>query len=135
MVTLEMKAHAGPLPPAEDFAAYGEVEPTAPRLILEMAVRQQKHDHWMDKSTLISESAYRVLGLLMAGAIPTSAIGAAVYLALQDKTVAAALIGVVGTLATLGAAFIKGRDLRHIVNPEPGTPATPPRRRTEKRRK
>lgn len=34
--------HRGPIPPAEDFGKYGEVDPAAPRIILDMAVNSNR---------------------------------------------------------------------------------------------
>lgn len=57
-VTIQ-KRHRGPLPSADEFAAYEAVFPGAAKEILDMAVRQQKHAHDCDLAAIKGELSYR----------------------------------------------------------------------------
>lgn len=129
-----VKMHAGPLPMVEDFAAYGEILPSAPDRILSMAERQQLHDHWMDKGTLISETLYRLIGTIAAFCVMLGFWILTGYLAYIGAMWPASIVGAFSTLSTIVSAFIKGRDLRKTTQPEPEK-AKPPAPQKPKPRK
>lgn len=53
----ESRTWTGPLPPAEDFARFGTIVPTAPERILRMAEKAQEHAHRMDRMALEADIA------------------------------------------------------------------------------
>lgn len=114
VVQIAQERHSGPLPAPVDFRQYKEVEPRAPGLILDMAVRQQKHEIWMDRATLISETIYRTFGILAATGVVGGMIAGSVYCAVNNQSAAAVALGAASGLATVAGVFIRGRNLTHM---------------------
>lgn len=62
---VSMQQHySGPLPPAQEFKAYGEVLPNAPERILAMAEGEQKHRHKKEIRALNARAFVSILGML-----------------------------------------------------------------------
>lgn len=127
-VTTEIRSHKGPLPSVDDFAGYDRVCPGSAREILDMAVRQQQHNHQMDRYNASCEFWLPVTGILVAALIIVGMLSAGVYLAMNDHENLA--IGVFsGTgIATVAGAFLQRRRSEDQpqspppVAPGPGTP-------------
>lgn len=62
---VSMQQHySGPLPPAQEFKAYGEVLPDAPERILSMAESEQKHRHKKEMRALNVRILTSVAGMI-----------------------------------------------------------------------
>lgn len=62
---VSMQQHySGPLPPAQEFKAYGEVLPNAPERILAKAEGEQKHRHKKEIRALNARAFVSILGML-----------------------------------------------------------------------
>ena len=118
-----VKAHTGPLPTVEDFAGYNQVCPGSAQEILDMAVRQQKHSHHMDKYNAGSEFWLPVIGISAAVAIVISMFIAGVYLALNGHENLA-----IGVLSGTGIVTVVGAFLQRSKAEEPATAPPPPPR-------
>jgi uncharacterized membrane protein len=104
---VQHRLHAGPIPPVEDFRGYNDVCPGAARDILDMAMRQQRHRHFVEKLGALADFILPVLGLIAAVAVIAAMLGAGVYLALHGfEKLAFAVISGTG-LATVGGAFLQ----------------------------
>jgi uncharacterized membrane protein len=110
-VTTEIiKAHVGPLPAVEDFAGYDQVCPGSAREILDMAVRQQKHSHHMDKYNAHSEFWLPTIGICAALSIVTAMFGAGTYLALNGhEHLAVGVLSGTGIVTVVGAFLQRGK--------------------------
>ena len=122
-VTTEIiKAHAGPLPAVDDYAGYDQVCPGSAREILDMAVRQQKHSHHMDKYNAGSEFWLPVIGIGAAVAIVVAMLAAGVYLAMNGhENLAIGVLSGTGIVTVIGAFLQRGKT-------EEPAPAPPPPR-------
>lgn len=126
LIQVSEERRSGPLPDSREFQSYKEADPRAPGLILEMAERQQKHDIWMDKATLISETFYRTLGILAATGIVGGMISGSVICAINGQTAPAVALGAASGLAAVAGVFIRGRNLMHMqAQPEATTRPKP----------
>jgi uncharacterized membrane protein len=102
-------AHIGPLPAVKDFAGYNDVCPGSAKEIVDMAVRQQKHSHDMDKYNAHSEFWLPILGLGAAVLVVMTMIGAGIYLAsIGHEGLAAAVLSGTG-IVTAAGAFLQRR--------------------------
>src|SRR5262245_54204147 len=69
-ITVEMqRLHIGPLPTVEDFKGYDKACPGAARDILNMAIRAQKHAHWIEKVGVIAGVVLPIIGVIAAVAV------------------------------------------------------------------
>jgi uncharacterized membrane protein len=118
-----VKSHSGPLPPAEEFAAYDGVFPGAAKEILDMAVRQQEHVHFCEKAAITGELRYRLFGMVAAVTVVLVLVIGAVMAAIYGQTALAATLGGAAGLTTLAGAFIKGR---RLFEPEVAKRMSPP---------
>lgn len=111
-VTTEIvKAHHGPLPSVEDFAGYDGVCPGSAREIMDMAVRQQKHNHTMDLYNASSEFWLPVIGIAAAVTVVVGMFAAGVYLALNGhENLAIAVLSGTGIVTVVGAFLQRGKD-------------------------
>lgn len=75
--------YSGPLPPAQEFKAYGEVLSNAPERILSMAESEQKHRHWKENFAIIIRSINSVLGMLFGVIIVVLCLWSAYKLAMK----------------------------------------------------
>lgn len=104
-----MRVHSGPLPPPDVFRDYGLVNPDAPRIIMEMAQRQQEHNIQLENRMIALEARYRDFGVAAGLAVVLAMILAAAYCAyIGSETVALALVGGT-TLSGLARLFIWGQ--------------------------
>jgi uncharacterized membrane protein len=111
----------GPLPAVEDFAGYDQVCPGSAREILDMAVRQQKHSHHMDRYNAHSEFWLPVIGICAAVSIVVAMFTAGIYLALNGHEHLA-----IGVLTGTGIATVVGTVLQRGKTEDPA-PTAPPR--------
>jgi uncharacterized membrane protein len=115
------KAHIGPLPAVEDFAGYNEVCPGSAKEILDMAVRQQKHSHDMDKYNAHSEFWLPILGMAAAVLVVIAMIGSGVYLAATGhEALAAAVLSGTG-IVTAAGVFLQRRKAEDPATQPPKT--------------
>lgn len=105
------KSHSGPLPPAEDFAAYETVSPGAAKEILDMAVRQQLHAHFCERAAITGELRYRLFGMGAAVTVVLVLVCGTIFASYYGQTTVAITLGGAAGLTTLAGAFIKGRRL------------------------
>lgn len=111
--------HTGPLPTAREFAGYEQICPGAARDILGMAMKEQDHRHAMDGRELKIISFLQALGVMAAIACVGGMIGAGVYLAIHDKTVAAGIaLGGTG-IAAVVTAFMRQGNANKADEPKP----------------
>lgn len=99
-----IKSYRGPIPPPEYLSGFERIVPGSAKEVIDMAVRQQRHRHGMERR----EAWYSFAGLALGGMTTLSCIGGAIVLALQDRPdVAHYLVGV----PVLGAAiwFVRAR--------------------------
>jgi uncharacterized membrane protein len=116
---VQHRLHAGPLPAVEDFRGYNDVCPGAARDILDMAMRQQRHQHFIEKAGVLADFCLPMLGLIAAVAVIAAMLWAGVYLAMNDhENLAIAVITGTG-LATVGGAFLQGRKPKKQDGPAP----------------
>lgn len=106
-----VKSHSGPLPPAEEFAAYDQGFPGAAKEILDMAVRQQQHVHFCEKTAIAGELRYRLFGMFAAVVVVLVLVFGAILASYYGQTTVAVTLGGAAGLTTLAGAFIKGRRL------------------------
>ena len=128
------KSHRGPLPPAEDFEAYEAVFPGAAKEIIEMAVRQQEHSHFCERSEIQGELRYRMFGMASAVAIVLVLVVGAIACSIYGQTSVAIALGGAAGLTTLAGAFIKGRRLFEMDLETTERTTTPKRKPSTKRR-
>lgn len=57
--------YSGPLPPAQEFKAYGEVDKTAPGRIIAMAEREQEQRHKQQNFILETKARDNLLGQIL----------------------------------------------------------------------
>lgn len=89
-VTAAVTSHRGPLPAPETFSQYDHICPGAAREILDMAIREQRHRHFVERA----ESIYPFLGMLAGFVVVSGCIGGAAYLAINGHDlIAGVLIG------------------------------------------
>ncbi|WP_316395015.1 DUF2335 domain-containing protein [Bradyrhizobium sp. 33ap4] len=120
-VTTEIvKSHVGPLPAVEDFAGYEEICPGSAREILDMAVRQQKHRHHMEKYSAGTEFWLPAIGIGAAVTLVAAMLGAGVYLAMSGHENLA-----IGVLSGTGIVTVAGAFLQRSKTEE--APPPPPR--------
>lgn len=129
-----VKSHRGPLPPAEDFAAYDAAFPGAAKEILEMAVRQQQHAHYCEKATIDGELHYRLFGMIAAIAVVLVLVIGAIVASIYGQTGLSITLGGAAGLTTLAGAFIKGRRLFEI-EPSRNPPESPPKGRPPRKKR
>ena len=143
MAQLRHTRSTGPLPPAEEFAAYDVAMPGAADRILAMAERRAAHTMELERRTLgVNEQialgglAYQQRGQVFALVIALAGMATSAGLAaLHAQT--AALAAALGTVVSLGGAFITGKVLEYKQSrggaqsslPRPKQAALPPRER------
>lgn len=89
---LVKRAYSGPLPTADEFSKYGDVEPTAPNRILAMTEKEQDVRHRSMNRTEIFSAIAHFFGHTIGLMISLTCIAAAVYLAILDKLLIPALL-------------------------------------------
>jgi uncharacterized membrane protein len=117
IIKMETRSHAGPLPSVETYEGYERVCPGAAREILEMAVRQQAHNHHMERYTSHSEFWLPVIGIAAAVATIISMFTAGFYLALNGHENLA-----IGVLSGTGLVTVVGAFMQRGKSEEPATP-------------
>lgn len=96
------QSYEGPLPTPADFSAYKDTLPSAPERIMAMAEKEQDYRHKINNKVVNLGMIESFCGMAVAFLVVALCLGAAVYLAMQDKTtVAVVLIGVVASLAAI----------------------------------
>jgi uncharacterized membrane protein len=129
-----IKAHVGPLPAVEDFAGYEEVCPGSAREILDMAVRQQKHRHYMDRYSAGSEFWLPVIGIGAAVVTVVAMFAAGVWLAFGGhEGLAIGVLSGTGIVTVVGAFLQRGKTTEQSTQPSPGTARTGRLSRRERR--
>lgn len=92
----------GPLPAPADFSAYKDALPSAPERIMSMAEEEQRYRQKINNKVVNIGAVESICGMIVAFIVVVLCLGAAVYLALQDKpAVAIVLIGAVTGLAAI----------------------------------
>ena len=100
---LSMEHHySGPLPPSQEFKAYGEVMKDAPERILEMAEKEQEHRHQRENFDMKMQFVDNILGMLLGIVIVVACLWLAYILGIEDHDW---LAGVFVTIATTFAAI------------------------------
>ena len=126
------RVHIGPLPPVEDFAGYDEVCPGASREILDMAIAQQRHAHWIEKAEIIGEIALKVLGIFAALCVVGGLLAASVYCAIIGQTAVGVALASGAGIATIAGVFL--RNFIRKPEPEPEPPKTKPKQKPKGKR-
>ncbi len=118
------ESYSGPLPPAEQLAAYDKVEPGAANRIIVMAEEYAKHNRELERTALNLEGKTRLRGQLF-GVLVVLAVLGTCLLALDFgyETFAIALGS--GTLVALAIVFVLGKvpewlKRRELNDPESG---------------
>lgn len=103
------KFHSGPLPAPETLEEYSRLIPQGAERIMKMAESQSGHRMEMEKKALSSHVNQGYIGQIFGLIIGLAAIGASVYLGINDQPILGGVIGL-GGITGLVTAFIKGRD-------------------------
>lgn len=105
---VEAASFTGPLPPPSMYRGYEEVNPGSADRILRMAENEQEHRTTWEQKALKLNGLNAVAGQYIGLIIALACIGCATYLALNDKTVVAVILGGV-SVTTLVGHFLKNR--------------------------
>ena len=111
--------HRGPLPAPELLGGYDEILPGAAREIMDMALREQRHRHAIERA----ESRYPFVGMAAGFVAFLLCMAGAIYLGMIGQPIIAALL--VGT-PLVGAIgwFINGRVQLRQASPAPVVPSS-----------
>jgi uncharacterized membrane protein len=124
-----MQRHSGPLPTVKDFAGYEQACPGAARVILDMAVNQQKHLHWIEKSAVVLQC----FGQVTAIAIISITLLAAYYFSDRHVWLAGlVLMGSVSGLVTILWPRRNNGESGGVASAEPEKKSNPAKRKTWK---
>lgn len=104
----QQKIIIGPIPPAEELEKYKRVVADAPERILAMAERQSSHRQSMEMKALNGKIWEGRLGLVAGIVVVSGCIIASIFLALNNKTTVACVIGG-STVVGLAGVFITGK--------------------------
>lgn len=96
-----------PLPPASELARYNDVSPGLAERLMVMVEKQSAHRIQMESTAIPEQLRQSRHGQIFAFVLGMTAIGAAVYLAMNGQAVVAGVVGGGGVLA-LAAAFLRG---------------------------
>ncbi len=133
LVVTRIHQQSGPLPSVSDFAGYEQVCPGAARDILDMAIRQQQHNHAMERAELAWEAGLKLIGMAVALLSFAGMIYGAVEAAqLGHDHVAIAILTGAGMLG-VGGLFLR-QWLRPPVELQAGAPEANPKGRPSKRK-
>ena len=113
------ETRTGPIPAPVDLEHYKQIDASAVPTILAMADRQQRHEAWMDKATLISETTYRLAGMFSALLIVGGLAAGAIYCSTHGDIKTAVALASASGLSTLGGLFIRGRDMIRLQDKSP----------------
>lgn len=100
-----MSLHAGPLPPASEFAAYERTLPSSAERILRMAERQQEHRLAYEKAELYGFILERTLSQVFAFIFAVLALALA-YECAREGWMALAIAIVSTTIGGVVGAFL-----------------------------
>ena len=108
----------GPIPPSKEMAQYGQIDPSFPHRILEMAELEQRHRHKIETSDMDYSAEFarksfieRRISQIFALIIAIFVTGCGTYLILNGHPVAGSVVS--GTcLVGLVSAFIAGRAIK-----------------------
>lgn len=128
-VAFKQEVYSGPLPHPDQLNVYDDLTRTS---IVEMAVKQQAHDHAMQTKGLGGAIWKDRLGQIFGFGIAITGLGAAAYIS-QYSAWAAAIIGTLDLVGMVGVFVIPRAFERQSV--EKPTPPPPKRGRTTKRSK
>lgn len=116
-ITELQRHHSGPLPTVEDFRGYEEACKGAARDIVDMAVRQQKHYHWVEKADVLAGILLPILGLVAAVSAVVAMLATGVYLAMNGhENLAVAVFSGTG-IATIAGAFLQRVRAKKVTEP------------------
>ncbi|MDE0059039.1 MAG: DUF2335 domain-containing protein [Defluviicoccus sp.] len=102
------ESYSGPLPPADQLAAYDEVEPGAAKRIIVMAEEYAEHSREMERTALSLEGKARLRGQLL-GVLVVLAVLGTCLIALDLGYEAFAIALGSGTLVALAIVFVLGK--------------------------
>jgi uncharacterized membrane protein len=122
-ITTEMtRLHLGPLPAVEDFEGYDKACPGAARDIVDMAVRQQKHQHWVEKADVVGDMLLPILGLIAAIVLVLAMLGTGVYLAVNGHEQLAFGVFTGTGIATVAGAVLQRKRTKQLNGAPPAQP-------------
>lgn len=75
LLWMERRLRSGPIPEASELAAYGRVYGPAPKIIVGMAVDEQKHRHSMQRMDREAIRRGQWFGFIVTGALIVAAAG------------------------------------------------------------
>lgn len=101
MVSMEQH-YSGPLPPAQEFRAYGEVMKDAPERIVGMAETEQKHRHKGEDFEMKVRFVDNIIGMVFGMAVVCACLWLAYVLGIKGHDW---LAGVIVTIAASFAAI------------------------------
>lgn len=107
LVSMEQH-YSGPLPPAQEFKAYGEVMKDAPERILAMAEREQMQRHKRENFAMKVSFVDNIVGMLFGMAVVGACVCLAYYLGINGHDWLA------GTFVTIATSFAAIFVLRKI---------------------
>lgn len=118
------ESYSGPLPPADQLAAYDKVEPGAANRIIVMAEDYAKHSRELEQTALSLEGKTRLRGQLLGVLVVVAVLGTCL-IALDLGHEAFAITLGSGTLVALAIVFVLGKvpewlKKREVKDPESG---------------
>ncbi len=93
--------HSGPLPAADDFAAYEKVHKGAANRIIKMAEKALGAEVFAVRADKITE----FVAMLLSRAFLYALLGGAIYLAMNDKPAEAAIAGLAPVISVIYSTF------------------------------
>ena len=101
----EMQHWQGPLPPPESLKRYDDIAPGTAQTIIDMAVKEQEHRHFMEKETLYKQSKLAMTSTIFGFICVILLIGLVIY-SIIAGAYNTALAAVISAIATIAGIFV-----------------------------
>lgn len=104
-IKIEHRKHSGPLPSPEILHAYNQIIPNGADRIMKLAENQREHRSKLELMVVSRQFNQSSTGQWIGAGIVVVSLGAAVYLAMNDKTaIAAIIVGI--NLVSMAVVFV-----------------------------
>ena len=108
-VVVSSQVQSGPLPTAEEFARYAQVDETASKRILDYAEKEQSHRQKNDTAMTRATISEVKRGQYLAFSLMLFLILASIFIVLNGAPLLGGIIGVVAAVSGLANKLIDGR--------------------------